>query len=157
MPLTTALVPRAAAVLLLVLLAGCGGDAGTVDPGGPTVTPTPTPTGTTSAADTDLTIRVDDGSGGVQEWTLTCDPPGGTHPDPEAACAALAGASREALRPPPPDLVCTQQYGGPQTATVTGVVDGAQVQAQLSRTDGCEISRWDALLPVLVVEGGVTD
>ena len=24
------------------------------------------------------------------EATLTCDPAGGTHPDPEAACAALA-------------------------------------------------------------------
>lgn len=27
----------------------------------------------------------------VQQWTLSCDPPGGNHPSPQAACAELAG------------------------------------------------------------------
>ena len=36
-------------------------------------------------------------------------------------------------------------------------MDGAPVSAELSRVNGCEISRWDALLPVLVEPGGVDD
>lgn len=97
---------------------------------------------------TDLTVVVTDEQG-TSTWTLTCDPPGGTHPDPAQACAALAAAGPEPLAPLPKDMACTQVYGGPQTATVAGTWDGVAVAADLERTDGCQIARWDALLPVL--------
>jgi hypothetical protein len=80
--------------------------------------------------------------------TLMCDPAGGTHPRPDEACAALA-AHPEALEPVPADAACTQIYGGDETAEVSGIVTGRRVKASFSRENGCEISRWDALAPLL--------
>ena len=56
--------------------------------------------------------------------------------------------------PPPTDQACTQQYGGSQEATVTGVVDGRSVEASFSKRDGCEIAAWDAAKDVLGSDGG---
>jgi len=142
--------------LLLLALAclaatACGSD----ESAAPTATTAGEPGGTS------LTITVDPGSDGEpQEYTLVCDPPGGDHPDPDAACAALAEATAGetgALDPVPPDLACTEIYGGDQTAVIEGMLDGEPVRAELSRINGCEIARWDALQPVLVEPGGVED
>ena len=84
----------------------------------------------------------------TQTWTLTCDPPGGDHPAPAAACGALAGV-RDPFAPLPADVVCTEVYGGPQTARITGTYRGARVDLALSRTDGCRIAQWDRLGPLL--------
>ena len=107
-----------------------------------------------SAGPTDLTIVHDDGAGQRTTWTLTCDPAGGTHPDPEAACAALVGNGDRALPPKRKDVVCSQVYGGPQTATIQGTWQGRTVRSSFSRTDGCEISRWDQLKGLLPPGGG---
>ena len=93
----------------------------------------------------ELTIVVDDGSGTKTTWQLSCDPAGGTHTDPEAACRALAEHGETALPPVPTNQMCTQQYGGPETATITGTWQGEPVNSTLSRKNGCEIARWDAL------------
>jgi len=77
------------------------------------------------------------------------------HPAADAACEALK--ENAALLSPGPrraDLVCTEQYGGPQKATVTGAVDGVPVDAAFARTNGCEISTWDAAKDVLGAAGG---
>ena len=134
---------RAFAVLstfaLAVALSACG------------PTPSGSPTSGTSAGSTSpptgdqLVISVKDGSGRTTTWRLTCDPPGGTHPDPEAACQALEKAGATALRPVPKGLSCTQVYGGPETAVITGTWRGQAVSSRLSRINGCEISRWNAL------------
>jgi hypothetical protein len=124
---------------------------------GATVPPTsPTsPTAAPAPVSASLTVTLDEtGSGDVRTMTLTCDPAGGDHPDPAAACAALAAAGPAAFDPPPGDLACTQLFGGPQVATVEGTVAGAPVSARFSRTDGCQIARWDALAPVLGTSGG---
>ena len=98
-----------------------------------------------SPAATSLVIEVVAEQGAAPtRWTLTCDPAGGDHPDPEAACRALA-ATAEPFAPVPADALCTQQYGGPQTATVRGTYRGEPVDLALSRVDGCRISQWDAL------------
>jgi hypothetical protein len=86
-------------------------------------------------------------------YTLTCDPPGGDHPNPEAACAALAEAN-DPFAPVPKDRMCTQQYGGPQTATINGTYQGNMIMASFKRTDGCEIDRWNTLAAVFAVSGG---
>jgi hypothetical protein len=151
----------------LALLAGC---ATTSDPGGsPTGGGTPAPTtaspepstspepGPTSDAEVpaELTIVLDEtGSGVTRTMTLTCAPTGGDHPDAAAACATLAAVGVEAFNPPPKDEMCTEQWGGPQVATVEGTVDGESVRARFSRTNGCEISRWDAVATILGSPGG---
>ncbi len=137
---------------LSLALLGCGGEddttAGTTDGDTPSAT-----------ASTDLTITVDPGAGGdVETYALTCDPPGGDHPDPDGACAALDAATAGDPNPldeTPPSQICTEIYGGDQTAVIEGTIDGAPLAAELSRTNGCEIARWDALQPVLVDPGGV--
>jgi len=105
-------------------------------------------TGDVAGPSSELTIIVRSGPGGdLTTWTLSCDPPGGTHPDPAAACAAI-DAARDPFAPVPPDMMCTQQYGGPETATITGTWRGEQVNASYTRTDGCEIARWSKLAAV---------
>lgn len=83
------------------------------------------------------------------EWTLTCEPEGGDHPDPEAACADLAEVEVATFEPVDEDQMCTHIYGGPHVASVTGTVDGTEVDANFSREDGCEIDRWDSMGAVL--------
>jgi hypothetical protein len=56
------------------------------------------------------------------------------------ACRTL---NRAQLRPVPPDVACTEIYGGPATARVRGTLNGKQVDARLNRTNGCEIARWN--------------
>ncbi len=85
-------------------------------------------------------------------YELACDPAGGTHPAADAACARLDELAREGRDPFAPvaeDQMCTQQAGGPATARVTGTWRGERVDATFSRTNGCEISRWRTLQPVL--------
>ena len=90
-----------------------------------------------------------------ERYTLTCgDVPGGDHPDPQATCAHLA-ALDDPFAPPAADVVCTEQYGGPQTAHVIGRWSGEEVDLELSRSDGCRIAQWDALGPFLPVPVGV--
>lgn len=90
----------------------------------------------------------------TQTWTLTCDPPGGDHPDPAAACGALAAAG-DPFAPLPSDVVCAQQYGGDQTARISGTYRGEPVDLALSRVDGCRIQQWDRLGAVLPGPVGV--
>lgn len=85
------------------------------------------------------------GKDGVSStWTLRCGPPKGTHPNPDAACSALAKHPR-ALKPVPQKMACTQQWDGPQVALVRGTYRGKHLRAWFKRTDGCEIGRWNAL------------
>jgi len=77
------------------------------------------------------------------------------HPKPDAACAALK--NNAALLSPAPrgtGQACTEEYGGPQTATVTGIVDDTPVDATFARTNGCEIGAWNAAQDVLGASGG---
>ena len=102
-------------------------------------------TAAAAASDISLVVRVDSGDGTWSRVTLRCDPAGGTHPRRARACAALLAAGRGVLAPVPPDRMCTQQYGGPERARITGVWRGKTVDARFNRTDGCQIARWNAL------------
>ena len=143
------------AAATLTVMVACGGqdDVATVEPGASSsVAPSDT------RGVTELSITTSSGAEGAvadqQTHLLTCEPVGGDHPDPEAACAVLDEVGTEVFAAPPKDQMCTEQYGGPQTASVTGVVAGEPVQATFDRTNGCGISRWDAVAPVLAVELG---
>jgi hypothetical protein len=137
---------------LLLLLAGCAAPAG----GGSDAASSST-SASASADDDALTIVLDRGDGTEPERsTLTCtDQPDGDHPDASAACAHLEGLE-DPFAPLPADMACTEQYGGPETARITGRWQGQDVDVELSRTDGCRISQWESLGPVLpAVEGAV--
>lgn len=88
-------------------------------------------------------------------WTLRCDPAAGTLPRPARACDRLASGGSKLFAPAPKGIACTQIYGGPQKARVVGVVQGARVWATFTRTNGCEIGRWQRISPWLVPAGGV--
>ena len=102
---------------------------------------------------TDLAVTVtDDTTAEPLTALLRCGGAGtSTHPHAEAACAAVAAVGAAGFAPVPKDAMCTQVYGGPETARVTGTVDGVAVDATFSRTNGCEIARWDALAPLFDV------
>jgi hypothetical protein len=125
-------------VLVLLTLAACA------------ARPTGDAARSSAPAESELTVELDRGDGSaVQRWTLTCaDSVSGTHPAAREACDHLGGME-DPFAPLPADRVCAQQYGGPQTATVTGRWAGRPVDLALSRVDGCTIAQWDGLGPLL--------
>ncbi|MGW3416617.1 SSI family serine proteinase inhibitor [Streptomyces phaeochromogenes] len=100
-----------------------------------------------------LTVTVSKAGGGMDgTFELDCHPAGGSHPDARAACDQLDRKTtwgKDPFAPAAPGGMCTMQYGGPATAHVTGSWSGRPVDATYARADGCEIARWDALVPVL--------
>ena len=89
------------------------------------------------------------------KWTLRCEPAGGTLRRPARACAKLRAGGAKLLAPLSPKAACTDIWGGPQVARVTGKFRTARVSASFDRTNGCQISRWDRLVPWLLPAGGV--
>lgn len=145
-PISVRRVATVTVVACWFVLTGCG--AGDPDESRTGADPATTSPGEEPA--TSLTITLNPGEGEpVEEWTLTCDPVTGTHPEPESACATLDVLGPEAMAAVPEDRMCTQISDGPQTATISGTWKGAPVAAEFSRHNGCEIDRWDALADVL--------
>lgn len=111
-------------IVAALALAACGSDD--EQPAGPG--------GSAPASGTELTVvvRPDGPDGKVRRDRLVC--PG------DARCAKLRAKHFE---PVPPDVACTEIYGGPATAKVTGTLDGEPIEAEFARNNGCEIARWD--------------
>jgi hypothetical protein len=122
-------------LLAFALVAGCGGTEAAGDDRPPRY-------------DLTITFWPTGRDGDSREATLTCDPDGGSHPDPVSACDALL-ENEDALKPVARDLACTEIYGGPQLATISGTSTVTPVDALLSRENGCQIARWDALAAVI--------
>jgi len=122
----------------MVGLVGCAALVGSPDP----ITTPP-------AAGSELTVVVDTSKGSQTTWHLTCDPAGGDHPDPSGGCSALDANGGTALPPVSGDRACTELYGGPQTATITGTWRGQAIDSRFSRINGCEIARWESLRMLL--------
>jgi hypothetical protein len=92
---------------------------------------------------TDLRITVwpegrDNGAGST--YTLKCAPARGSLARAGAACTELLRMTRP-FRPVPKDMACTDLYGGPQQALVSGTLKGLRVWASFSATTGCQIAR----------------
>lgn len=153
-PFALALV--AAATVLVSAACGAAEDSGAGADGGPaegTAMTEGTTPGATGEDGLVITVTSDpDDPATAVTWELTCEPAGGTHPDPEAACAALEAAA-DALEPVAADAVCTMIYGGDAVATITGTWNGAAVDASFNLRNGCEIARWKALVPLLPETG----
>jgi hypothetical protein len=88
-----------------------------------------------------VTFRASDNDRPVVR-TLRCDPAGGSVARPARACAALTAVQRP-FAPVARNAVCTEIYGGPQTARVTGSYRGKSIWVVFRRINGCEIDRWD--------------
>ncbi|MFF3735472.1 SSI family serine proteinase inhibitor [Streptomyces sp. NPDC002476] len=119
----------------------------------PLTLPLPLPQGEDDAR-TRLTVTVSEAGDPSAEgiFELECAPVGGDHPAAEPACdrlAELADEGTDPFAPVPRGAMCTQQFGGPATARITGTWRARHIDAVFSRADGCEISRWNNLRPVL--------
>jgi hypothetical protein len=139
-----------AAVALMVALAGAlDGCAGGADEDPPrTTAPASSRSGSPAPpAVIELTIRYDEGTGAAVRSTLLC------RDGEQRATGALASGAPVAelcvrarslagllTTSPAANRACTQLYGGPQTARVTGTIDSRRVDRRFARTDGCEIA-----------------
>jgi hypothetical protein len=127
-------------VALFVSLAACGGGAGAP-----------------SEITTELEIEVRATAGGEPDGaTLRCgdDVAQGTGfhaDDAAAACEALDDEDARTLliQGAPADRACAEIYGGPAIAAVRGVLDGEPVDVMIDRTNGCGISDWGILEPLI--------
>jgi len=134
-------VGRAAVVAVLaLLLAGFAGGCGDADD--PAIERSAAPKGAV-----ELTVLYDDGSGRKATGTLTCR--GATRSaagaldgktPPAKLCAQASAIADMLTSDPEKGRVCTQIYGGPETARVTGTIDGEKVDRRFRRTNGCEIA-----------------
>jgi hypothetical protein len=126
------------ALFALVALAATGCMSRNSDRAGDTTATTPA-----GSANTRLEIAVSIGGSEAptKSWTLEC-PDSGTLPHPDRACAKLAKMS-DPFAPVAKDKACTQVFGGPEQAVVTGTFRGKPVSTQFNKGNGCEIARWN--------------
>ncbi|MEU6809614.1 SSI family serine proteinase inhibitor [Streptomyces sp. NPDC046831] len=92
------------------------------------------------------------GQGRDGTYEVHCRPGRGRHPDVRGACDALDRNTRwgrDPFAPVPEGSVCTMRYGGPATAHVTGTWSGRPVDTTYERSNGCQIDRWNRLVPLL--------
>jgi len=130
-------VRRALALTALIVLvqAGCGGGSGA-------------DTSAEAAIDLKVTLWPNGEAGDSITWTLECEPPGGDHPDPEAACAALTAVADPFGPVAPPDR-CKEIPGGDEdVAVIDGDYRGRQVHSRFTRANACVSGRWDRIAPV---------
>jgi hypothetical protein len=81
----------------------------------------------------------------AEHWTLTCDPTGGTHPNPAAACADLLRVKAPfASTAQPKGLECPMILASSKVATIKGTYFGQPVNTTL-RDGACDLSRWAEL------------
>ena len=72
---------------------------------------------------------------------LTCDPDGGTHPQPVKACDALRSVNGYIAKlPGNPDIFCPLIFD-PRTATAKGTWRGRPVRFQHTYGNDCELHR----------------
>jgi hypothetical protein len=117
------------AVIIAVVIAAVGGGASRGTAG--------------STPETELTISYWPQGRGTEQperWTLRCNPAGGTMPRVLAVCRQLDTMVKP-FAPRSPNLVCTDQYGGPQQALIVGTHKGNRIWTVIGMRNGCDISR----------------
>ncbi|WP_333771953.1 SSI family serine proteinase inhibitor, partial [Streptomyces sp. IBSBF 2435] len=97
-----------------------------------------------------LTVTYDNGDGQPVTRTLHCGALWRTEASAEEqnACGRLDELGGP-LAPVRTGQMCSMIYGGPQTAHVTGSWHGRPVDESYRRTDGCEVARWNRMMPAL--------
>jgi hypothetical protein len=102
-----------------------------------------------------LTVRYSDGSAAEHVAHLRCRRDSAradgflSDVGARAACrharksAAFLAARASATR------ICTQIYGGPQHARITGTIGARRIDRRFARTDGCAIGDWTRAVPLV--------
>ncbi|RDI44509.1 subtilase-type protease inhibitor [Nocardia mexicana] len=108
------------------------------------------PAGADPAAESQVTLTVARGEAGApveREVALSCQPRGGTHPDVDAACEALAAVDGDfdALRAQESPRMCTKIWD-PVTVTATGQWNGRPVDYTRTFGNSCEREGASAVL-----------
>jgi hypothetical protein len=132
-----------------LVASGCGTDdtGGAINAG---------PTSSAAPVEVALVVSVTAGGAGPdRHGSISCQ---GTNAigtghllDPTAAAAACAlvqpgsAAEKRLTEGAKPGQICTQQYGGPQQAKITGTLRGRTIDTTVDRKDGCGIADWDLL------------
>ncbi|MEU8245082.1 SSI family serine proteinase inhibitor [Nonomuraea sp. NPDC048916] len=83
-----------------------------------------------------LTITVTEENGWSRVYRLTCDPDGGNHPDPAAACDALRSVGGHLSRLRRPNPICTREYA-PTKVSVKGSWRGRNLSFSGSYPNSC--------------------
>lgn len=121
---------------LVVALAACGG----ADVQGPGVGSTAPPAPTAAATRLVVTVWADPSTIAAPTVTTVENAPGATVRD---------------FAPTDPGQACTEIYGGPGKATITGMLDGGTVSATFTRSNGCAIARWERLVQLGLIPADV--
>jgi hypothetical protein len=99
-------------------------------------------------SNTALSIVVRDGAGGVKRAKLYCLERGSSARGflrgkrVHRLCERADQLATFLTTPPDPDRMCTQEYGGPQTARIRGSIDARPVDRPFHRRDGCGMADW---------------
>ncbi len=121
----------AAALLACLTLVACG--SGDEDDDGRTAAPGP------EGASLTVTVQPKGADGAAKRTRIECEGLG----EGSETCRRLAGLTAKRIAPVPPTTACAQIFGGPARARVVGELRGQRIDARFSRTDACEIKRWD--------------
>jgi Subtilisin inhibitor-like len=110
-------------------------------------TPAPSGAGTSAPAPApkvslEITVSTKPGAP-AKHWTLRCDPAGGTHPDPTAACGVLLKA-KNPFAPLPKGIMCPMIRVGAKSARITGIYFGKHVDTTLTE-GGCQLAQWEQI------------
>jgi hypothetical protein len=117
----------------ILALAGCG--TATTPGGRSSASSTPA----AAAAKVSLTFTITGMPGQpVRRWTLRCDPPGGTHQDPAAACAALL-RMKDPFAARPRRMICPMIVASGRQIVVTGTWFGTKVHRHIL-DGGCDLA-----------------
>ena len=98
--------------------------------------------------DLKLTLWPTGTNGDSISWTLRCEPTGGDHPDPEAACAALTAVTDPFGKLPPTPRCGEIPGSSPEVALLQGDFRGRKVRSTFERSNACVAGRWDRIAPV---------
>ena len=122
-----------AVVCTALAAAGCGSDSDSEDEDSP------------SAAGTSLEVTLDiDGEQGdetARTGSVACES--------QADCPGAESLTPADFEPVPAETACTEIFGGPETAMITGSLAGEPVESEFSRANGCEIKHFDRFVSLL--------
>ncbi len=130
------------AALCLLLTAACGSSAA---PGtSASSSPGATHSAQASAAKVSLSVTFTGQPGTpAKHWTLRCDPAGGTHPDPAAACGELLKI-KDLFASPPMHVNCPMILATGHEVIINGTWFGKKVHRTFTE-GGCDLTHWTEL------------
>lgn len=140
-----------------VVLTGCAGDGNTG--GGSMGSSASASSDGAPSADLQISILAD-GTNESDHYSLQCNGAQAletsAHPHAADACAWVEKEPK-ILKQSTPDakIACTEQYGGPAVARVSGTLHGQAVERGFDLANGCSIAQWQSALVLLVLQPGL--